>query len=58
MGPSCFGGYKIQGLWRLDPQWMNGEEKRETESMKGDKVEGNATLFALPLVHMSVATER
>lgn len=42
MGPSCFGGYKIQGLWRLDPQWMKGEKDRETERVKGGKVEGDA----------------
>lgn len=38
MGPSCFGGYEIQGLWRLDPQRMNGREgqgDRESEGGKG-----------------------
>lgn len=54
MGPSCFGGYKIRGLWRLDPQRMNGKKDSEKESERwramwspigpqgsgGEKVEG------------------
>lgn len=35
MGPSCFGGYKIQGLWRLDPLWMKGEEESEEGGGRG-----------------------
>lgn len=37
---------------------MNGEKERETERVKGGKVEGDATLSALLLVHRSVTVER
>lgn len=55
MGPSCFGGCKICGLWRLDPLWMRGDTDSEMEMMEGERWRVMLPLPALWLVHWSAA---